>query len=479
MLRKSHRSQAQLTEIEGTPHWVWSQPATALGIESHDKVTFLGITYGTTITKSVKDSWAGILRSVRAQARKAYARTLCLAQRVQYVHLCLLAKIWYLAQILPLTKEHVQQLTTVCTWFIWQGAIFRVPVSTLQLPNEQGGGWVLANIDAKSKTFLYARLWFLCTKNCSITKTLMRKWNLTGPIANPRNVHSLPTGISYIRHYALDMAYVAPPGPQKKTTQKFKNRIYGVPLTMASTGNGTSKLRITRKYIAIAWQRVWTNVHTTGLSDPIKSTRYAAIHEIIPTNECSAAIHLTTTTSCLRCGATDTLLHRLIACEEGPVIWTWTKTRIAPILRIHPKHIPGEWTLRPIFHHWPPPKAGGDNMDRCPSSSISSPDTATPLSYLLHGLPATNPLERVPPSTQDTHSRKVPGCAIVPPSPSAPDAFKAGLKGDSMAPTYLDSKHFHPLKDLPRLAVTLCRVWHNRPVRNMSQPVDSVTCKYK
>jgi len=28
----------------------------------------------------------------------------------------------------------------------------------------------------------------------------------------------------------------------------------------------------------------------------------------------------------------------------------------------------------------PPPNTGGDNMDRSPSSSIASPDTATPLS---------------------------------------------------------------------------------------------------
>jgi len=159
----------------------------------------------------VKDSCDGVLRSVRLQARKAYARTLCLAQRMQYVHLCLLSKIWYLAKMLPPTKENVQQLTTVCTWFIWQGAIFRVIVSTLQLPKEQGG-WALTNIDAKCKTLLYARLWSLCTKNSSIT-TLMRKWNLAGRIANPPNVHGLPTGISYIRHYALDMAYFTPPDP--------------------------------------------------------------------------------------------------------------------------------------------------------------------------------------------------------------------------------------------------------------------------
>jgi len=124
---------------------------------------------------------------------------------------------------------------------------------------------------------------------------------------------------------------------------------------MATTGNGTSDLRIVRKYPGIAWQRVWTNVHTTGLSDPIKSTWYAAIHEIIPTNERLAAIHLTTTTSCVRCGAayttasTNCLRGRTsdMDLDENQDSGNTTHT---------PKHIPEEWTLRPTFHHWPPQK---------------------------------------------------------------------------------------------------------------------------
>ena len=52
------------------------------------------------------------------------------------------------------------------------------------LYHKEQGGRALANIDAKCKTLLYARLWFLCTKNSSIIPTLMRKWNLTGPILN-------------------------------------------------------------------------------------------------------------------------------------------------------------------------------------------------------------------------------------------------------------------------------------------------------
>ena len=88
----------------------------------------------------------------------------------------------------------------------------------------------------------------------------------------------------------------------------------------------------------------------------IKSTWYAAIHYIIPTNERLDAIQLTNTTSYMDCGATDTLQHRNAKYEEGPVIWKWTTARIATLLRIHPKYISEEWTIRLIFRYWPPQK---------------------------------------------------------------------------------------------------------------------------
>jgi hypothetical protein len=261
----------------------WKDRATALGIEFHDQVTILGVTFGTTTAKSMKDSWAGVLWTVRAQARKAYARTLCLAQRIQYVQLCLFTKIWYLAQILPPTTVHVQQLTTVCSLFIWQGAIFRVPVSTLQRPKEHGV-WVLANINVKRRTLLYARLWLLCARQGSITTAVMCMWQLTGLIANPLHANGLPKMIPYIRQNALDKAYVASPGPNE-TMKAFKLRLYGVLLTVVTRGTETSELRIISKYPELPWPRVWANLHAAGLPDTIKATWYAAIHDIIPTNQ--------------------------------------------------------------------------------------------------------------------------------------------------------------------------------------------------
>jgi hypothetical protein len=43
-------------------------------------------------------------------------------------------------------------------WFIWQGAIFRVQISTLQR-NKKDGVLELCDVEAKSRALLIARIW--------------------------------------------------------------------------------------------------------------------------------------------------------------------------------------------------------------------------------------------------------------------------------------------------------------------------------
>ena len=48
------------------------------------------------------------------------------------------------------------------------------------------------------------------------------------------------------------------------------------------------------------------------------------------------------------------LQHKITECGEGPMIWNWTRYKMAIILRMDHKSIPHEWTLRPAFLRWPP-----------------------------------------------------------------------------------------------------------------------------
>jgi hypothetical protein len=131
----------------------------------------------------MQESLTKVTNAVRAQARTAYARNLCLAQGVQYVQTYLLAKIWYLTQVLPPPTPHIQQLTSICTWCIWKGATFRVPTTTLQRPKEQGG-LALPEIALKCRAILFGRMWTFAAQKVSATSAFLRKWNKTDAVEN-------------------------------------------------------------------------------------------------------------------------------------------------------------------------------------------------------------------------------------------------------------------------------------------------------
>ena len=149
------------------------------------------------------------------------------------------------------------------------------------------------------------------------------------------------------------MAYVTPYSTDE-TRKHFKHPIYAVLLCMAEAALGPSEPRIVCKHPENNWKPIWTNLYTTGLTDTLKSTWYIAIHDLIPTNDRLAAIHLTDTHNCSRCGQPDSLQHRITDCKEGPTIWNWTREKLGLILRMDPRHIPRTWPLRPDFHYWPP-----------------------------------------------------------------------------------------------------------------------------
>ena len=154
----------------------------------------------------------------------------------------------------------------------------------------------------------------------------------------PPNRNTIPNKLTYVTHYALDMAYVNPPG-NTETHRKFKRRLYKGLLTLAKAERGDQELRVTQKHPIIPWTRVWTTLHTAWLPERLKSLWYKVIHDIVPTKERLAAIHLSDTELCNQCGKTDTLQHRITDCGERAIIWNWTRTRIAALLCIDLRYI--------------------------------------------------------------------------------------------------------------------------------------------
>jgi hypothetical protein len=123
---------------------------------------------------------------------------------------------------------------------------------------------------------------------------------------------------------------------------------------MAAAAKVSREMRITQKHPETNRKQVWKNFHTAWVTEDTKSIWYTVICEIVSTNESLYNIKLVESDFCRHCDKTETLRHRLTACNEGMTIRKWTKERIAQLLRMNPRYIPDDWCLRPQFLLRPP-----------------------------------------------------------------------------------------------------------------------------
>jgi hypothetical protein len=77
---------------------------------------------------------------LKKHAQDTYHRALTLDKRIAYIQSCLLARVWYIAQVFPPPPDNVSQTNTAVSWFLWKGAVFRVPLSTLYRDKTRGVG---------------------------------------------------------------------------------------------------------------------------------------------------------------------------------------------------------------------------------------------------------------------------------------------------------------------------------------------------
>ena len=97
----------------------------------------------------------------------------------QHVYLCTLQ-----VQIFPAPKKHERQLSTAISWYIWRGAIFRVPLSTFQCQTLDRG-MDLIDVAAKCRALFPTRFWAQGDRDGSLTAEWLNVWALLSPRTNP------------------------------------------------------------------------------------------------------------------------------------------------------------------------------------------------------------------------------------------------------------------------------------------------------
>jgi len=276
-----------------------------------------------TVKQSALASWARLSTIVHAQTRRAYSRDLNTAQRIQYIQVYMLAKLWYTAQVLQPPSECLRQITSAVTWYVWQGAIFRVPVSTLQKRKEEEG-WGLTEVTTKCRTLLITRLWLQGQRIGTLTAGWQKYWGIKGLRNNPPDLRRIPPSLDYLRTFVQELAYVDL-RTRDENQRTFRRRIYWSLRQMAEAGNPPCEMRIVLLHPEADWGQLWDNLTQCWSTEAVKITWHKIIHDIFPTNERLHRIRLTDTPLCGSCGSLDTIQHRITDCGEGATIWQWTQ----------------------------------------------------------------------------------------------------------------------------------------------------------
>jgi len=146
-------------------------------------------------------------KKIRAQAAENYHRALNLESRIRCVNEVLLATAWYTTQILAAATECVRQINAALPYFIWKGAIFKVPLSTLQKPKDSGGR-ALIRIMAKGMALFVLRMERQKQQSGTFATDWLNKWRLNGRIPNPPDIKWIPVKLDYLYRYNIEAAYM-------------------------------------------------------------------------------------------------------------------------------------------------------------------------------------------------------------------------------------------------------------------------------
>ena len=99
----------------------------------------LGIYHCNDYQRTLEMNWDKVLNAIETQTRMLFGRKLTLFQRSAYINACLLAKLWYIAHIYPLSKSYGCLIEKICFKYLWNGRYEPVKRATVYRKKKEGG----------------------------------------------------------------------------------------------------------------------------------------------------------------------------------------------------------------------------------------------------------------------------------------------------------------------------------------------------
>jgi exonuclease III len=282
--------------------------------------------YGVTVTaahkKTVDKTWDRVVGGVEQVLRLWATRDLpTLSMRARVLEMFALSKLWYIAQILPLTRKHLVRTQAAAGAFLWRGSLERLPYQELHQPSNRGG-LGLTHLATRAEALL--------------AKQACHRISEGG---NPRAHISYWLGLSLRRdlpdlRQGLNAEFL--PGHwvalAKLLQEVLRQEEVEADQLWAVTAKDLYKSwvstpphpKIEQKMadFHFNWTRIWARLSWVGLPPRAVDIAYRAINNVLPLADRRHRLALVDAPACLRCGAQiEDTLHFFTGCTRVHEAW--------------------------------------------------------------------------------------------------------------------------------------------------------------
>lgn len=134
----------------------WDPHTNQLPFPAVAKTRILGVEFSPNTARLASINWPSIVTAAKSVLIQNQCRHLCLEQRVRFVNIYAMSKLWYVAKVVPHDPKTIQGMRTTIGRFVWEGWYFNVAYPVMCKPIGSGG-FGLHDPVVRCKSLFYSR----------------------------------------------------------------------------------------------------------------------------------------------------------------------------------------------------------------------------------------------------------------------------------------------------------------------------------
>ncbi|KAK3922595.1 LOW QUALITY PROTEIN: LINE-1 retrotransposable element ORF2 protein [Frankliniella fusca] len=303
----------------------WNTERHPLPYRYVESARILGVIFAKDVTTMSSRTWATVTGAAIGILGQHTHRKLNIVQRVWFAQTYCLSKLWYVAQVLPVPDGVVTALSKAVGDFVWRGSFFRVPFRNLCSPRTEGGLGLL-HPKWKSQALFMGRWMSTVLQDTDSfasvwLQVLTERWPPNDPGAGPHIPDSLPHYKAYHRCRPTVPLLLDEPVDARVVHRGLYDQ-----LVAADPPPPPRAHRLTDR--RVDWTATWRHISRSWHGSATRSAWYLAVNHLISTNDRLHRCRPTVPALCARCGARDTLGHRLVSCGAAADVWAWLNVHV-------------------------------------------------------------------------------------------------------------------------------------------------------